>query len=99
MADQDFQEGYPSSAPEDLVPGLDEIEDLDWADEEAEAEQRVHEGQAPDGSVDDEDRLDDAHDADELADAEMADPRRRVTNRPDRANFGDNAAAWSRAES
>ncbi|HYA00603.1 MAG TPA: hypothetical protein VEK76_09660 [Candidatus Binatia bacterium] len=98
MTEQDFDDGYPPSAADDLRPGLDELEPLDLADEALEAESVAPGGHAPDGSPDEEDELDDAHDADELAQAEGWDPLRHRPSGPDRANFSDNLAEWSRTQ-
>lgn len=99
MANEPTEDGYPDSAPEDLVP-----DEPDVSYDDAEREER-DEGRAPReerggvterGATDDgedEDRLGDSPDADQLAAAEYSNGGSRPE---DEANFGDNAAAWSR---
>lgn len=99
MTDQ-YDEGYPESAAEDLDPGDDVVESLDDADRELSAAHTVEpEGRRPEGAVQDEDRLEDAHDADEVDDAESREHIQGGSGPVDRSNFNDNTADWSRSRS
>ena len=94
-------DGYPDSAPEDLVPveppvGLDDAEREEEEEGRAGREERgvrSRDERGETADTPDEDRLADSPDADQLAAAELG----GAGSRPeDAANFDDNAAAWSR---
>ena len=101
MANQPTEDGYPDSAPEDLVPveppiGLDDAELEEEEEGRAGREERGVRARDGRGAVDDEqdaDRLADSPDVDQLAATELGNGGSRPV---DAANFGDNAAAWSR---
>lgn len=89
----DIPDGYPDSPPDELqAPGAPLS--LDAADRELESEDLVEPtGAHPAGTADEDDALFDAPDADVLAALELGNAGSRP---PDRANFEDNAAEWSR---
>ena len=101
MATTPTDDGYPDSAPEDLVPieppiGLDDAEREEEEEGRADREERGVRGRDERGETagsQDEDRLADSPDADQLAAAEINSGGSRPE---DAANFDDNAAAWSR---
>lgn len=96
MADDEVREdGYPDSPPEDLRNITPDVT-AESADRVLEEEGMVTPtGEEPDGDPNREDAFFDAHDADELGAAEVQGSGRPVT---DEANYGDNAAEWSRSD-
>ena len=101
MATTPSNDGYPDSAPEDLVPveppiGLDDAELEAEEEGRADREERGASSRDERGATDDtqdEDRLADSPDVDQLAAAELGTGGARPE---DAANFDDNAAEWSR---
>jgi hypothetical protein len=92
MTSNDIPEGYPDSPPEETIPPEPPIS-LDLADHELELEGEVEpRGAAPEADESD-DAFSDVHDADELAQLELG---RSSPRPPDKPNFNDNAAEWSR---